>query len=119
MKLNFWLIAILTVVLTSCKSDKVQPEIPLSNDCPTVISYSQEIEPLIQTNCSTSGCHNTAGPGKPKLMDYFDISSNASNILSVIRHDGPGTPMPLGQPKLADSVIQQFSCWIDQGLLDN
>lgn len=104
------------LLLASCTSDKV---VPVDPNCPEEISYGQQVAPMIQTNCSTSGCHDVAGPGKPALTNHTEVSANASSILSVIRHEGPGTPMPLGQPKMADSLIQQFSCWIDQGLQDN
>jgi hypothetical protein len=103
--------------LISCKNDKITA---FSADCPEIISFSNTIEPMILNNCSTSGCHNIAGPGKPKLMDHFDISSNAETIKYVISVDPSDNDlMPLGGPKLADSVIQHFSCWIDQGTLNN
>ena len=49
-----------------------------------------------------------------------EISANASQIRNVIRKN-PGEPnfMPLGGQKLADSLIQEFGCWIEQGLQDN
>jgi len=104
-------------IIISCKSDQVTPVDP---NCPDVISYSAQIEPMILTNCSTSGCHNAAGPGKPALTNHSEISSNASTIRNVINKN-PGEPnfMPLGGQKLADSVLQQFNCWIDQGLQNN
>ncbi|XOV67207.1 MAG: hypothetical protein ACFHU9_16450 [Fluviicola sp.] len=119
MKVTYIIIAIALPVgiMLSCKSDKVAPENP---DCPTEISFSSQVQPMIQTNCSTSGCHATPGPGKPALNTHAEISANASQIRNVINKN-PGEPqfMPLGGQKLADSLLQQFGCWIDQGLQDN
>jgi len=101
----------------SCKSDKISAPNP---DCPDVISFSSQVQPMIQQNCSVSGCHNAPGPGKPALTNHSEISANASQIKNVISKN-PGEPnfMPQGGQKLADSLIQQFNCWIDQGLQDN
>jgi hypothetical protein len=75
---------------------------------------------MILNNCSTSGCHNVAGPGKPALTNHSEISANASLINTVInKNPGDVDFMPLGGQKLADSLLQQFKCWIDQGLQNN
>lgn len=110
-------IAIPIGFILSCETDKVGQQNP---ECPTVVSFSTDIQPLIQTNCSTSGCHATPGPGKPALNTHAEISANASQIRNVIRKN-PGEPnfMPLGGQKLADSIIQEFGCWIEQGSQDN
>ncbi len=110
-------IAIPIGFILSCETDKVGEQ---NTECPTVISYSAEIEPLVLSNCSSSGCHGTPGPGKPALTNHSQISANASQIRNVINKN-PGEPnfMPLGGQKLADSLIQKFGCWIEQGLQDN
>jgi len=119
MRVTYILLAIALPIgfMLSCETDKIAQQDP---ECPTEISFSAQIQPLIQTNCSTSGCHATPGPGKPALNDHAQISSNASQIRNVIKKE-PGDPnfMPLGGQKLADSLIQQFGCWIEQGLQDN
>jgi hypothetical protein len=103
-------------LLMSCKQDKIEEVI---EDCPDVISFSQDVQPLINTNCSTSGCH-AAGFISPTLLTHADIEANADNILIRIQKDPTdGQLMPSGGPKLADSFIQQIKCWKDQGKLDN
>lgn len=110
-------LAVPFAITLSCESDKVGLQNP---ECPTIVSFSTQIEPMITTNCSTSGCHNVAGPGKPALTNHSQISANDSQIRNVIKKN-PGDPqfMPLGGQKLADSLIQQFGCWIEQGSQDN
>ncbi len=112
------LVALTLGTSTSCNKDKVPSAVP--SDCPDTIFYSATIEPMIQQNCATSGCHNaSSAAGGYNLVGHGNVSANANEILNVIRHEGSGTPMPLGQPKLNDTIIQQFKCWIDQGKLNN
>ena len=103
------------LAMPSCKKDKVEP---INSTNVVTVSYSNQIEPLIISNCSTSGCHGTPFSGGYQFLNYSDISANASDVLGVIRHES-GTPMPFGSAKLADSLIQQFEFWIDEGKLDN
>lgn len=106
------------LLIYACNKDKTPATIELTEDCPEVISFSAKVEPIIQTNCSTSGCHDATASGGYNLEGYANISSNSPIILSAIKHE-TSTPMPVGAPKLADSLIQQFSCWISQGTLNN
>lgn len=112
------LIVVTLSVTTSCNKDKTPVIVP--TDCPDTISFAGIVEPMMEQNCSTSGCHDasTATAGYD-LDGYSNISANASAILNVIRHEGGVTPMPYLQPKFNDSLIQQFNCWISQGKLNN
>ncbi len=104
------------VAISSCRKD-VAP----APTCVEEISYSAKIQPLMDLNCSTSGCHdaNTAQSGVD-LSNYAGVNANATGVLTVIQlEEGNPGLMPLGGPRLADSLIQQFSCWIEQGKLDN
>ena len=102
------------IVLFSCKKD-VAP----APACPTVISYANDLKPILDVNCSTSGCHDVSASGGYDLSAYSGVSANADVILHVINQEPGFNPMPQGLPKLADSTIQQFSCWIQQGKQDN
>lgn len=103
---------------TSCNKDKVPTVVP--SECPDTIFYSATIEPMIQQNCATSGCHNVfTAAGGYDLEGHANVSANATDILNVIKHEGSGTPMPYLLPKLNDTIIQQFKCWMDQGKLNN
>ncbi len=114
----FVLVALTFSLSTSCNKDKTP--LPVASDCPDTIFFSAVVEPMIQQNCSTSGCHSaSSAAGGYNLVGHGNVSANASIILDVIKHEGPVAPMPLGQPKLNDTIIQQFKCWIDQGKLNN
>lgn len=105
--------------VSSCTKENVVDYAGLQN-CEDTISFSQQIEPMIQTNCATSGCHDaTTAESGYNFTSHDAISSNASIILSAIRHDAGTAPMPDNADKLADSIIQQFSCWVYQGKKNN
>ena len=101
----------------SCKKDVAA--VPIPPECLDTISYSNFVQPLIDANCTTSGCHDASSAGGYTFMTYINVSTNADAIYSAISHDGTLTNMPLGSPKINDSLIQQVYCWIAQGTLDN
>lgn len=104
------------LLIVSCKKDTT----PLPNlDCADTISYSQQVQPFIGLNCTTSGCHDASASGGYNFTTHAGVSNNADIILKAINHDSGTTPMPMGGSKLPDTTIQQFDCWISQGKLDN
>lgn len=103
------------ILLASCRDDKITA---FSADCPDMISFSQDLEPLFINTCSTSGCHDVTATAGYNLIGYDNISANAEDLLGVIRHE-TGTPMPLGGNQWSAENIQKFQCWIDQKKLDN
>jgi hypothetical protein len=112
------LMAITFSFSTSCNKDKTPAPVPL--ECPDTIFFGAVVEPMIQQNCATSGCHSaSSAAGGYNLVGHVNISANATIILNVIRHEVGFTAMPYFQPKLNDTIIQQFKCWMDQGKLNN
>ncbi len=108
-------VAILTLFLPSgCSKAKAPPPLP-EVICTSTISFSQQVAPMIEENCS--GCHGSGAGTSPVLSNYTEISENADKIIHALR----GTPqlMPEGGPALADSLIQQFQCWLQQGKMNN
>jgi len=104
---------------SSCKKDMTVPPDPGLANCPDTISFVGTVEPIIQLSCSTTGCHDASAAGGYNLLGYSNISTNVSIILNVINHTSGFAAMPLGGNKLADSTIQQITCWNLQGTLDN
>ncbi len=99
---------------SSCTAAKVPPSFG-DTTCPDTISFAQKIGPMIQDNCAS--CHGSGAGTSPTLSNHAEISANADAILNSMK----GIPqlMPQGGPALADSLIQQFSCWIKQGKMNN
>lgn len=101
------------LILLACTKDKT--EVPA---CPDVISYQQDVAPIMEVNCTTSGCHDVSAAGGYDLTTYSSVATAADQISTAINHLG-GSPMPQGADKLPDSTIQKFDCWVSQGKLDN
>lgn len=101
-------------IALSCTKEKV-PVPTIDPNCVDTISFSAQIAPMISTNCAS--CHDTGNSTGYTLTNHTNISSNASAILNSLK----GNPqlMPQGGPALNDSLIQQFTCWINQGTLNN
>lgn len=117
--------AVLTV--QSCVKDKVEPMTPPSggnpsgpDNCPDTISFSEFVKPFVDMNCAFSGCHGGGSTsGGYAFNNHAEISGSAAIMLQTIRHESGVDPMPQGSAKLADSLINQFNCWIEQGKLNN
>ena len=102
------------LVISACTKAKTPPPLP-EVICTSTISFSTQIAPMIEENCS--GCHGSGAGTSPVLSNHAEIAQNANAIINALR----GTPqlMPEGGPALADSLIQQFQCWMQQGTLNN
>jgi hypothetical protein len=108
--------------LYSCKPDNVTPV-----DCPSgIVSFSSQVQPIINQNCNTSGCHGYINEAPFQLLTHQQIDSAAiyCNLLLSLKHQTP-LPMPRIDPllpdayMLPDSIIQIIECWMNQGRQNN
>ncbi len=74
------------------------------------VSYKTTIQPMIEAKCLP--CH--AGSQAPNLSTFSGLSRNAARV----KEEVVARRMPLGG-SLTSEQIQQISCWIDNGALDN
>jgi hypothetical protein len=111
------------VFFVSCKKDKaISPESCSLHQ----VSFSLEVQPIINANCAISGCHGTSPNAPFTMLNYgqIDTAVRFYNLLRAIKHEGPN-PMPrisafsAAATKLPDSSIRKISCWIEQGHLNN
>jgi cytochrome c553 len=78
------------------------------------VYFSNDILPLITSNCSMSTCHG--GSRSPTLTTYTQISRNRGNIQEQIsRGEMPIPPVAL----LSSSQISMFNKWVNQGAKNN
>lgn len=112
--LGLMTLLVLGISFCSCNKDKSPPKDPL---CINTISFSEQILPLITTNCIS--CHDNGNTSGYTLTNHTNISTNAKAILDAMKAQNGKLLMPEGGPALHDTLIQQFSCWIDQGRLEN
>jgi len=103
----------------------------LKSDCPDMacdtleaISFSNQINPLLQTNCV--GCHNsTQSGGGINLSTYNQVMTNAQTLRNgipllsgVIRKLSAFKPMPPSFT-LDECNIRKMELWIEQGAMNN
>ena len=80
------------------------------------VSFSNEILPMIEGNCSITGCHLTGGNGI-LLEDYNSVKIWVDNgSLKNVVVDAQ--TMPPSQP-LNSCQIEQFEAWINDGARNN
>lgn len=110
------------LVSASCGKD------PVSNvDCPSgLVSFSAQVQPIINQNCNVSGCHGFMNEAPFQLLTHQQVDSAViyGNLLFAIKHQSP-LPMPRIDPllpdayKMPDSLINIIECWINQGRQNN
>lgn len=112
---NLVLIFIAFIILTACKKDKA-PVTVVDSSCTQSISFANQILPMIQTYCIS--CHDYGNSTGYTLVDHSSVSTNASAVYNSLLGANVEL-MPQGGPALNDSLIKQFSCWINQGKQNN
>ena len=88
--------------------------------CDDQYTFSEDIQPIIQTKCAVSGCHN--GDMGPDLnwTDFDEFHKRASSGLvkyRVTHRIMPPAESPAGA--LTQEQINAIACWADQGALNN
>ncbi len=99
------------------------------------VSFSQEVKPILEQNCSD--CHQSGGKGAEKsglvLADHGAImegtrlgpvvqpgSAISSTLyLAVAGKTHPTIQMPHGKQKLSEQQVATIETWIDQGARNN
>jgi len=106
----------LTIMGFSCVYDNAE-ELYDQKDCTdNDISFIQNIEPIISTNCAVSGCHINGGQ-IPTLTTYEQISSNAG-LIKIRTSNGTMPPSNSGY-NLTQEEIDDIACWVDAGAPSN
>jgi hypothetical protein len=106
----------LVLLLTGCYYDKEAVLYPTATDCSSLnVSFSRDIQPLIQSRCAVSGCHDASSGNKGgPFTTYTQIQFKASNIkVQVVSGN-----MPQGGT-LTAAQIKLISCWVDGGAVNN
>ncbi len=108
-------------ILSSCLKDKTTEYTqPSPTTCSDTVYFQAEIMgEIMNVSCNTTGCHDAGtGSGGYVLENYTQVSESATVLAGVMNYTA-GLPMPQGSPKLTDSLLQKFDCWIEQGKLNN
>ena len=89
-------------------------------DTTTVVSFSGDLVPLLDQNCSSSACHG--GGVSPDLTTHAGVaqSSTEGSLLERIRKM-PGDPalMPKNGNPLPECDLRLFERWVEDGAPNN
>jgi len=108
----------------SCKYDEV---LPIKPDPGVQVSFSEDIIPIFNASCNTSGCHNGSGPSPDLSMTaayvslwdggYIDTIMPEASELYLWMSGLNGLPMPVeGVNATYNATVLQ---WIIQGAQEN
>jgi len=121
-------LAIITIIslgfLSGCKYDEILPE---TIDPGELISFSEDIIPIFEADCNSSGCHD-AGQVPPDLSpanaynaiidgDYINLTTPEESEFYLWVSGGGSIPMPIEgtDPNIESAIL----VWIQQGALNN
>ena len=92
------------------------------------VSFQEDIQPIIASECAIAGCHAAPGAAGLDLSNYDTFKKGGNTAPGFIAGDGKGSNvvkridgggMPLGRPPLDGDQIQLFIDWIDEGAENN
>jgi hypothetical protein len=107
----------LSILITSCAKDKIKPVVV---DCKNTISYINDLQPVLNLNCTVAGCHNSTDVAAGRVYEtHANLASNPAEVLNSFTAVGTSAFMPQGGTQLKDSIIDKFRCWINQGKKNN
>lgn len=137
--LSLAIISTALIYLTSCTKDNGSVVKRPPSD--TIRSFKNDIQPIFDNNCATSGCHASASPAGGMNLEVDQSYNNIVNIpstgyapvlrvkpsdadSSVLWNKDAGTgnygiQMPPGGPYLKPLEIDDIKTWIDQGAENN
>lgn len=81
------------------------------------VTYSAEIQSIIESSCATSGCHNAGGSAPNIYESYNNVKASVDdgsfeNRVLVQKNMPPGTP-------LSDCNIALIEAWLEDGAPNN
>jgi hypothetical protein len=107
------------IAFQSCENNALPEPVPITEDCPAVISYQDQIRPIINKSCAIPNCHNGSLGEDRNWTILSSLQAKKDNVKDRINRP-PGTPghMPATGALTADE-IELLTCWVNQGALNN
>lgn len=115
-------------LMFSCYNDNLSELDPAAGvgggSCDTtgMITYANQIAPLLKTNCGTSNsCHSSNNTSGYTLSTYSGVRAVVANgrLMNSINWTGSAIRMPQDASKMNDCKIATIQKWIDAGALNN
>lgn len=121
MNIKLWActICLAAIVIQSCEYNELPEPVPISDDCPEEISYSGQIQDIVNTTCAVPTCHNGSLGEDRNWTILSSLQAKKDNVKDRINRP-PGTPgrMPAAGA-LTPAEIEVLTCWVNQGARNN
>jgi hypothetical protein len=90
----------------------------------TTAKYATFVQPLMNAQCATSGCHNAASAAAGANLGTYTatkayITNSKAFFLGSIKHTSGYSQMPKGGSTMAACDIKKLETWINAGMLNN
>ncbi len=112
-------LAVVAISVQGCVSEPDLENYP-------VVSFTNEVQPIIAGNCTQAGCHGDVDTEEFKLVTYQDIMSKVSSgnarksdLYRVITGRTFEFMPPSPSSPLTDDQIRTIFVWIEQGAPNN
>jgi hypothetical protein len=102
---------------SSCYKDNKQDLYP-AGACDTgTVTWTADIQPIINNSCTLSGCHDATASGGYNLTTYSGVKTIADNgrLLATTTSGS----MPKNMAKLDDCSIAKLTRWVNTGAPNN
>lgn len=97
---------------------------------PDSVYFQNQILPILVSNCTESGCHNTTDHQDGVILtSYQSLMSTVENVtdnnwdenklMKVLLEDDPDDRMPYNKAPLPQTQINLIAAWIQQGAKNN
>ena len=122
------LVAILIVMSSCFFSCKKKTANPITQSLPAIVSFNNDIMPVFNAYCNTSGCHLSGSPAAglnlspsvaySQLFVKHEIDTTNASSSNLYTEVASGQ-MPKGGSKLSDYDIGLIQKWIQQKAKNN
>ncbi len=105
-------------LIASCSKSTGTSKSFSSSDCTSTISYKTDIQPIMNSYCTS--CHQPSNAkGGYTLTTYSGVTSNTSKVLASMLHNSGAKAMPENADQLSDDLLKKMYCWVNQGAKNN
>lgn len=115
------LIAVLIFSGLRCAKEKALPPLPPYECDTTIISFQNDVQPLIETHCyvggSAIGCHGSWILSWDGIADHEYFEEIELRVL--IQRDMPPPGNRFDIPYMSYEELNKIYCWYQQGAQDN
>jgi hypothetical protein len=126
-KISFVIVAIVIMLFTILPADSGSDTLVSENCSADTVYFGNEIFPLINSTCATSGCHDATTHKEGVNLSTYDhikkyvVPGNAgkSKIYKVVTKGGEEKMPPPPNPAWTTLQINRLKTWIEQGAKNN